>query len=75
MTNPSEATAPRDELPAEVYAWTRHVFHAPRDDGRTVCGMPMGGGRRHDAANPPLRSRPCRACFTEGVVERHTPSD
>jgi hypothetical protein len=74
MTNPSEASAPLDELPAEVYAWTPDVYHAPRDDGRTVCGMPMGGGCPHDAAHPPLRSRPCRVCFTEAVVEKYAPS-
>ncbi|MDB2239679.1 hypothetical protein [Halorubrum ezzemoulense] len=75
MTHPSRATAPLEELPAEVYVWTQDVYHAPRDDGRTVCGMRMRGGRRHDAAHPPLRSRPCRVCFTEAVVEKHTPSD
>lgn len=74
MTHPSEAADPLDELPAEVYAVTRDVYHAPRDDGRTVCGMPMRSGRRHDAAHPPLRSRPCRDCFVEAVVERHAPS-
>jgi len=70
-----EASAPLDHLPAEVYATTRQVYHAPRDDGLTVCGLSMGSGRRHDAAHPPLRSRPCRGCFTEAVVERHTPAD
>jgi hypothetical protein len=75
MSHPSEASAPLDDLPTEVYAWSSDVYHAPRDDGRTVCGMRMRGGRRHDAAHPPLRSRPCRACFVEAVVERHTPSD
>ena len=75
MTHPSEATDPLDELPAEVYVVTQNVYHAPRDDGRTVCGMPMRSGRRLDAAHPPLRSRPCRACFVEEVVERHAPSE
>jgi hypothetical protein len=73
--NPREASAPLGHLPAEVYAVTREVYHAPRDDGHTVCGMPMRNGRRHDAAHPPLRSRPCRECFTEAVVARHTPAD
>ena len=70
-----EASAPLGHLPAEVYATSREVYHAPRDDGHTVCGMPMKNGRRHDAAHPPLRSRPCRECFAAAVVERHTPTD
>lgn len=75
MNRRNEATARLDELPAEVYAWNQNVYHAIRDDGRTVCGMRMKGGRRHDAAHPPLRSRPCRACFVEAVVEKHAPSE
>ena len=44
------------------------VFHAPTGDGGSVCGM--RDGHRRDLQHVPLRSVPCRACFTVEVYER-----
>lgn len=44
------------------------VFHAPTGDGGSLCGMRSGDRRKLEHA--PLRSVPCRMCFTAGVYER-----
>ena len=44
------------------------VFHAPTGDGGSVCGMM--DGRRVELQHVPLRTVPCRACFSRGVYER-----
>ena len=73
----SDPRTPLDELPDEVYAASREVYHALAADGRTVCGMRLSEPRRnrHPADNTPLRSRPCQECFTADLVEEHTPAD
>ena len=43
------------------------VFHAPTGDGGSVCGM--RDGHRRDLQQVPLRSEPCRACFSADVYE------
>ena len=43
------------------------VFHAPTGDGGSVCGM--RDGDRRDLQQVPLRSVPCRACFSADVYE------
>ena len=43
------------------------VFHAPTGDGGSLCGM--RDGDRRDLQHVPLRSVPCRACFSTDVYE------
>ena len=43
------------------------VFHVPTGDGGSLCGM--RGGDRRDLQHVPLRSVPCRACFSADVYE------
>ena len=46
------------------------VFHAPTGDGGSLCGM--RDGDRRDLRHVPLRSVPCRACFSADVYESST---
>jgi len=42
-------------------------FHAPAEDGKSVCGMGSGTSRRIDSVSP--RASPCGSCFSSEVVE------
>ena len=59
-----------DSLTREVLSTSGRsdVFHAPTGDGGSLCGM--RDGDRRDLQHVPLRSVPCRACFTIEVYER-----
>ena len=58
-----------DTLTREVLVTSRQsdVFHAPTGDDGSVCGMM--DGRRVELQHVPLRTVPCRACFTREVHE------
>ena len=58
-----------DTLTREVLITSRRsdVFHAPTGDGGSLCGMRYGD--RRDLEHVPLRSVPCRACFSADVYE------
>ena len=59
-----------DSLTREVLvtSGSSDVFHAPTGDGGSVCGIL--GGRRVELAHVPLRTVPCRGCFSADVYER-----
>ena len=58
-----------DTLTREVLVTSRSsgVFHAPTGGGGSVCGM--SSGDRRELCHVPLRTVPCRACFTREVYE------
>lgn len=60
-----------DSLTVEVLITSGEsdVFHAPTADGGSVCGM--RDGDRRDLQHVPLRSVPCRACFSADVFEAY----
>jgi len=64
-----------DELTDEVVVTSSvsDVFHAPADDGRTLCGIRHG--HRTAVEHAPLRSRPCGHCFSEAAIEEYETGD
>ena len=47
------------------------VFHTPTGDGGSLCGMQ--GGELRELQHAPLRSVPCRSCYTADVFEAYDP--
>jgi hypothetical protein len=61
---------PLEELTDEILVISSDkAFHAPAPDGGTHCGTPAG--HRRELEHAPLRTRPCRHCFAEKVVEQY----
>ena len=64
-----------DTLTIEVIksSTNNHCFHAPAEDGGTVCGL--SGAARIRVENAPASATPCGYCFSPEVVEKFEPRD
>jgi hypothetical protein len=62
---------PADALTSEILVTSPNsdVFHAPHDDGGSLCGVQHGHTRQLQHA--PLRTEPCGHCYTQRVVEEY----